>query len=103
MIRDRITEQELDRATNEIGNNVGRRLDEKGWGAFTGPHETFGVIAEEFNKELLDALQSNSVVDFRKELIDIAVACIIGMASELPEDTSAVTEEGMSGNVCNLQ
>ncbi len=93
MIRDRITEQELDRATSEIGNGVARRLDEKGWGAFAGPHETFGVIAEEFNKELLDALQLNSVVDFRKELIAIAVACIVGLASELPKDTSAVTEE----------
>ncbi len=91
MIRDRITAEELYRAIDEVDNTVSRRLNEKGWGAFAGPHETFGVIAEEF-KELLDELQANSVVGFRKELIDIAVACIIGLASELPEDTSAETE-----------
>ncbi len=93
MIRDRIREEELDRAWNEIGTWLGKRLNEKGWGAFVGPHETFGVIDEEFNKELRDELQANSTVGFRKELIDIAVACIIGLASELPEDSSAVTEE----------
>ncbi len=92
MIRDRITAEELYRAISEVDNAVDRRLNEKGWGAFAGPHETFGVIAEEFNKELLDELQANSVVGFRKELIDITVACIIGLASELPEDSSARTE-----------
>ncbi len=92
MIRDRITVEELERAVTEVSNHVSRRLEEKGWGAFAGPHETFGVIAEEFNKELLDELRANSVVGFRKELIDIAVACIIGLASELPEDNSARTE-----------
>ena len=92
MIRDRITAEELYRAMDEVDNAVDRRLNEKGWGAFVGPHETFGVIAEEV-KELLDELQANSVVGFRKELIDIAVACIIGLASELPEDSSAQTED----------
>ncbi len=92
MIRDRITVEELLRAIDEVNNAVDRRLNEKGWGAFAGPHETFGVIAEEFNKELLEEVQANSVVGFRKELIDIAVACIIGLASELPEDSSAQTE-----------
>lgn len=93
MIRDKITRHELDRALDEVDNWVSRRLEEKGSGAYSGPHETFGIIAEEFNKELLDALHANDPVAFRKELIDIAVAAVIGLASELPEDTSA-TDEG---------
>ena len=93
MIRDRIREEELDRATADVAKWIAKRLQEKGWGAFAGPHETYGIIAEEF-KELLDELQANNPLAFRKELIDIAVACILGMASELPEDTSAAIEEG---------
>ncbi len=89
MTRKPLTFDALDEALEEIGRMVSLRLQEKGDGAYAGPHECYGIIAEEFEKELLDALHSNDRQAFRKELLDIAVACAIGMASVLPEDSSA--------------
>lgn len=58
------------------------RLTQKGRGAFVGTHETYGIIAEEVD-ELLEALRKDDIEQFDKELLDVAVACVIGMASIL--------------------
>ncbi len=89
MTRKSLTFNALGEALGEIGRMVSLRLQEKGDGAYAGPHECYGIIAEEFEKELLDALHANDRQAFRKELLDIAVACAIGMASILPGDSSA--------------
>lgn len=39
-------------------------------------HEAYGVIAEEFNKEFLDAVHANDAPQARKELVQVAaMAC----------------------------
>ena len=86
--RHRIIPEDVRSAIDVIQDKVDFRLKEKGCGSYIGPHETYGIIAEEVY-ELLQALQSNSASMFRKELIDIAVGCVIGIASQLPSDTSA--------------
>ena len=65
-----------------------QRLQEKGPGIYAGPHEAYGIIAEEV-QELLQALVWNNREMFRSELVDIAVACLVALASVLPDDTSA--------------
>ncbi len=87
MIRDKIDFKYLDRCQSEVEQMVIRRIDEKGDGAYSGTHEAYGILAEEF-KELLDAMHANDAESFRDELVDIAVACIIALASALPVDTS---------------
>jgi len=85
--RNQLSNLELSRALREVDHKLDFRLREKGSGTYAGPHECYGIIAEEFNKELLEALHENDPKKFRKELLDIAVACVIGMASMLPTDT----------------
>ena len=94
MTRDKITRLQVDRATLLVMQHTEARLKEKGDGAYAGPHECYGIIAEEF-KELLDAVQANDSMAECEELIDIAVACIIGLASGMPADTS--TRSGEDG------
>ena len=88
MTRPEINQDAIVRAIDRIISKTEYRLQEKGRGVYAGPHETYGIIAEEFN-ELLDAMRENEGVAFHKELLDIAVACVIGMASYLSDDTSA--------------
>lgn len=55
------------------------RLQEKGPRAFASTHEVLGIITEEFH-ELVDAVRSNDRPSVAGELMDIAVACIFGLA-----------------------
>ena len=86
MKRHRLIEADITTAIEQIKEKLYDRLLEKGTAAYAGPHETFGIIHEEYC-ELSDAMRANDAADFKSELIDIAVACIIGMASQLPCDT----------------
>lgn len=86
MTRDRLERSAIDDAICEVRAMVAYRIRQKGDGAYTGPHETFGIVHEEY-RELDDAMRANDADKFRSELVDVAVACIIGMASQLPDDT----------------
>jgi NTP pyrophosphatase (non-canonical NTP hydrolase) len=69
---------------------IDKRLATKGSGAFVGPHEILGIVAEEYD-ELLEAVRSDNQGEIYYELLDIAVAAVIGMCSmtvnELNEKT----------------
>ena len=65
----------------EIEEKVAYRLRTKGRGVYASPHEAEGIIDEEHD-ELVDELRANDRERFRAELIDIAVACVIAMASD---------------------
>jgi len=59
------------------------RLSEKGCYSLISSHESYGVIAEEL-KEMLDAVTSHGPErgpKVRKELLDIAVAAVVGLGS----------------------
>ena len=55
------------------------RLIEKGDGTAASYHEVLGFITEEY-MELIDAVRKNNVREIKSELIDIAVACVFGVA-----------------------
>ena len=57
-----------------------QRVAKHGPGAYAGPHETLGILVEEFD-ELRDAVRSNKGADVYAELLDIAVGAVFGMAS----------------------
>ena len=80
MIRDKIDRRILEEVYDRIKQKTASKLEKKGDSAYVGTHETYGIIAEEFY-ELLKAMHENNTVNFDEELLDIAVACVIGMAS----------------------
>lgn len=69
----------IDHAKYLIGEALIARLKEKGYGRFSSRHEVQGIIDEEWF-ELLDALKTNDMEKYKKELIDLAVACHFGLA-----------------------
>jgi NTP pyrophosphatase (non-canonical NTP hydrolase) len=70
----------IDVAAHDIRTDLDRRLAQHGHGSYIGPHEALGIITEEYD-ELLDAVRSNDHSQVEKELIDIAVGCLFGVAS----------------------
>lgn len=80
MKRDKIPPGAVEQALFQIGEMLRRRIAQKGDGAYVGPHESHGIIDEEF-EELGDAMRANDEIEFYKELVDVAVACVLAMAS----------------------
>lgn len=78
--RSEIKDIEIQKAITLLKEKIEMRLTQKHRGSYIGNHETYGILAEEFN-ELLDALQGNNNEGFLSELLDIAVGAILGMAS----------------------
>lgn len=62
-----------------------RRMEKHGVYSCIGPHETLGIITEEY-QELIGAIHANDREETKKELIDIAVSCIFGLASLNQQD-----------------
>ena len=79
--RPELSDNEIQVCIHLVKVKINVRLREKHRGAYAGNHETYGILAEEFNKELLDALHAKNNEKFFDELIDIAVGAILGMAS----------------------
>ena len=75
-----VEQEKIDVATQNVLNMLDYRLGQNGRGSYIGPHETLGMVTEEYD-ELKDAVRSNDPQEVEKELIDIAVACIFGIAS----------------------
>ena len=78
--RNKLTDKEITKSVKLVKEKIEMRLLQKHRGSYIGNHETYGILAEE-NKELLDALQANDNEWFFRELIDVAVGAILGMAS----------------------
>ena len=64
-----------------IRKQIHVRLKEKGKHPFASTHEIYGVLCEELNKELLEALHETDISKFRDELMDIIVGAIWGIVS----------------------
>ena len=71
-----------------------RRLSKHGVFSAIGPHETLGIITEEY-QELIGAIRGNNREETKQELIDIAVSCIFGLASMNQQDIDGEKAEGI--------
>lgn len=88
MIRAQISEGHVRVALDRVKTMLLRRLEQKGRGIFVSSHEMLGVVSEEFyelkgsvracKEHGLHAGQGACVQD---ELVDIAVGCLLGLAS----------------------
>ena len=80
-----ISEETFKEAQKVLMDKFEYRCKTKGKHSFASRHEAFGVITEEYD-ELADAIrQDDSPNEFYNEMIDIAVACLFGVASILEE------------------
>lgn len=70
----------IDVAQHDIRAKLEQRLQQHGPGSYIGPHEGLGILTEEYD-ELIDAVRSNDRAQVEKELIDIAVGALFGVAS----------------------
>ena len=78
--RPQLTLDELDKAVVRIQEKMLFRVNQKGMGAYSSRHEVLGIVKEEF-KELVDAVHTESNERVSEELLDLAVGCVLGMAS----------------------
>lgn len=78
-MRKQITKDDINQAIDVVIKKMFERLDEKGYGALRSRHEILGVVAEEFY-ELINAVTYDGLTRVSDELLDIAVACILGIA-----------------------
>ncbi len=81
IIRPEVKIETIEGVIEEILPAVIDKVLKHGSGAFAGPHETYGIIAEEYQNELLSALKANDPKAFSTELMDIIVAAVFGIAS----------------------
>lgn len=70
----------IEKAKTQVEKNLMLRLKEKGFGAWLSRHEILGLVVEEGQKEVVDVVHSGTAVELKKELSDLAVACIFGIA-----------------------
>jgi NTP pyrophosphatase (non-canonical NTP hydrolase) len=78
--RIRITPAARQEALDAISRTLEWRLDQKGPLSYTSSHEVLGIITEEY-LELIDAVKANDRAAIIRELHDIGVAAIFGVAS----------------------
>lgn len=63
-----------------VREQMNYRLQKHGPGKYASPHESLGIIAEEYH-ELIQAITKNDGEEIEKELYDIAVAALFAIAS----------------------
>jgi NTP pyrophosphatase (non-canonical NTP hydrolase) len=79
-IRPKVADWSINEGLISVRNKLRFRLETKGSGSYASRHEIYGILAEEMD-ELLDELRINTrrgYKNFRKELLDVAVAALFG-------------------------
>ena len=77
--RDKVSVIKIDNSIKDVRFHLFERLDQKGHGCWLSRHEIQGFLTEEY-MEAVEAIHSGTINQVRDELIDIAVACIFGVA-----------------------
>lgn len=85
MERPQVSDEILLQTIEALTVNLGRKIEKHGRGAYSGNHETLGIIAEEYH-ELVEAVRQNDPVDVASELMDVAVGAIFGVASMMEKE-----------------
>ena len=85
MERPQVSDSVLLQAIESVTVNTGKRIENKGRGAFLSNHEMLGIIAEEYH-ELIEAVRQNDPVEVANELTDVAIACVFSIASMLERE-----------------
>lgn len=78
--RHMLGEKNIHHALEVVAETFDKRLKEKGTHILVSTHEILGIVEEECT-ELKDAVRSCVQQNVKRELVDIAVACLAGIAS----------------------
>jgi len=70
----------IEAVIGDAAKELGRRLSQKGWASYAGPHEALGTITEEF-WEFVGAVQSNDPQKVEAEAFDLVTASLFTIAS----------------------
>jgi hypothetical protein len=84
------TEAALATALEAVRHKVSFRLGEKGPGLWVDAKSCYGHMAEELNKEFVDAMHADDMGGMHNEALDIAVAAIWTLASIAADEPKAV-------------
>jgi len=79
-MRYQLSKEKLEKELKTLKEKLYYMLDQKGYGISVSTHEIVGILEEEM-REVWDALRENNNEELYKELLDVAVACLLGMAS----------------------
>ena len=79
-MRAQLTDAHIDLAHEEVQAMLYKRLRQKGRGILVSSHEIAGVVEEE-RREMWAAVEANDAERLEDELVDIAVAALVGLAS----------------------
>lgn len=79
--RQQLTQEQVQDALGELTVKTAARLRQKGMGVMASSHEILGIVHDEV-VEYRDAVHGRLSKDAKvQELLDIAVGCIVGIAS----------------------
>jgi NTP pyrophosphatase (non-canonical NTP hydrolase) len=81
MKRKQVKQKNVDDALSFILETLKNARKKHGHGRWASKHETLGILQEEVY-ELIKAIHENDAKDFKKELADIAITAIWGLASD---------------------
>ena len=79
-MRPQITDTHIGKALYQAEGKLRERLREKGAGILCTPHEVWGVMGEEW-EEFKDAVEANDRAAVEDEVLDLAVAALVALAS----------------------
>lgn len=79
--RQQLTEDDLANALETVARKLRYRMSQKGLGTMASRHEIYGVLAEEMHELMLEIHGKDKGDGLIRELTDIAVGCIFGIAS----------------------
>ncbi len=80
MNRPELQRPDFEAVIETISKALFTKLGEKGWHISVSAHEILGLTEEEFH-EFASAVHANDHGKMRAELLDLAVACLFGVAS----------------------
>ncbi len=75
------SQEAIDYVTTEVNKRLTQRVQNSKRGIYTSDAESYGKIAEEFNKEALDELHANNHQKFADELLDVIASAFWGAVS----------------------
>lgn len=79
--RKQLTKKHVTAALDRVKKQLSAKIAKRGMGRYGSVHEIYGIVAEEFDKELLDAMHANNYTEFENELVDVIIGCLWGLAS----------------------
>ena len=75
-----LSSESISKAIELLKRNITIRISRHGKICHANTHESLGIVTEEFH-ELVDAVKKNGVASIIREMMDVSVGALIGVAS----------------------